>query len=347
MGADPEDAQEVFGIAPLVVAAVPLAGKVFEGATGGTVGDFFSKLGRRIGETIGTRKAVKPPRKAAVEADAATLPPVYVADTGGFQEDLATTREATGAEVEPVGNFTIEDRFGETARVGLIDRQGRAGARQAANAALARGQDLLASAPASDTAAFVEDGAAEPILYGDGTLWEPVYGAMSAVPCPSCAAVHYGAAQAGSGHDCAVCDGYGAILVPTADAPAWNGVRYGILLPLIAGAIWATQTEEGKEALGEAGVWLREKTKGLKKKKKGKKGKKGKKAAAVAAPAKGIPSGEAAVAAAGSPEDALDLELAGLDTEEEEILSGSPPVDDDEEGYGVARAIAPRDWFTR
>lgn len=166
---------------------------------------------------------------AAIEADAAELPPVYVADTAGARDRLSAGHHG---EVSPP--FSIEDRFGDAAVAGYIGSQRRAGARRAAERSVATASSTSA-APSGHGAAFVEDVEASPHLFSDGTILDPVYGKLSPVPCPSCSGCSAEDVEAGHAKDCGICDGNGAVLVPDSDRGMWSSIRYGSLVPLWLG----------------------------------------------------------------------------------------------------------------
>jgi len=384
LGAPAEAVDEAFGILPLVMLlgkGVGAATKpIVEGATGKKEGEgAFKSLGQAIGEKLGLRKKERfdastagqdqvspasaqsaaakaiplPPATASVEADRHELPPVYVADTKGFEEDLAQTHGTSSH-----GAMPIEERFGATAQVGFVGGQARRGAQVAAERAVQYGAMKMAATRPTAGSVFVEDGGARPLLFSDGTLWESVYGRLVACPCPSCAPVHFGALTAGSDIGCLVCDDYGAILVPETDLESYAGIRYGILLPLIAAAYWATQTEEGKKTTKDIGKKLKKKKSHKKKphKKKSKKDKKGAETTAAAATATTAAAGTAGAATTAGAEalDETDTELSSLETETAADTDASAPAEsasrsveseeDSEEAYGVARALVPEAW---
>ena len=196
----------------------------------GTVAPREVELARAQFGALDPARLPLPSSMAQVEADAEELPPVYVADTMGAEEAIL----AHGVP-ESYGEFSIEDRLGDAALAGFVSGQRRVGSRRAAEHTLRHSSEKNQSTPVSQGAVFVEDVEAEPRLYSDGHVRDAVYGALRAVPCPSCSSIPLDQVQAGAAHDCGVCDGHGALLVPSADASSWFGVRYGSLLPILLG----------------------------------------------------------------------------------------------------------------
>jgi len=225
-------------------------------------------LGRTMAERVTGGGAVEtsttaPP--AAAEVTAEDLPPTYVADDAGFSDDL----DALGGDLDQAGELSegleLAEVFGSTARSGLIERQGRHRAASAAESSLYFGAAALRNAVRSAPSVFVADNDAEPVMFAGGQIWEPAYGRVHAVPCPSCARLTKEATSYGAGTTCAVCDAFGAILVPESDLSQYASSRYGafFLLPVAIGAGTAfAETEQGQEWVGEGkervSEWLEE-----------------------------------------------------------------------------------------
>ena len=215
------------------------------------------QLGQRVGSGLGIVGGPAPSGTAPVQAVKQTLPPVFVADKAGFEADanLLEGRALTlrGAHA----NLPVEERFGATGLKGFVGGQARKSARFAARDAAKNGATVLAlSERVSSAAPFVEDLGAEPVLFGDGRIFDSVYGELVAMPCPSCAPLSERDVFAGLGRKCAVCDGYGAFLTPVSDVSQWSGgVQYG-LIPLLIPLITAGASAAAP-ALSEGGKgWL-------------------------------------------------------------------------------------------
>jgi hypothetical protein len=163
-----------------------------------------------------------------MEADSSTLPPVYVEDEAGFEED------AEDLDIESFGSVPVEDRFGAVCRYGFVGGQPRRGARKAAHRSVLDAKTTLGSVkPGGRPAPFVEDPNARPVLYSDGKIVEPVYGALCPVPCPSCTRTTDADAAKGASQTCVVCEQYGVILVPKDDIRTYvSSPHYGFL-PLL------------------------------------------------------------------------------------------------------------------
>lgn len=200
------------------------------------------QLGQRAASGLGVLSGAFPTATAPVVAVRQTLPPVYVADKMGFEGD-ADLIEGRGSVLRGArATLPVEEQFGATALAGFVQGQVRRPAKHAAKVAAKRGATMLAVSSMDSTGApFVEDPGAEPVLFGNGQIWDSVYGELAAVPCPSCAPVDERAAFGRTGNRCIVCDDKGALLTPTSDVSQWSGgVQYGIvplLIPLVtAGA---------------------------------------------------------------------------------------------------------------
>ena len=239
-----------------VLTPSPPAGSTSAGVTASPlpVSTMAHQLGHRMGSGLGVVGGGMPSASAPVEAEKQTLPPVYVADKMGFEADADLIEGRSTVLRGGRADLSVEDRFGATALVGLVNGQTRRSARHAARDAAKHGATVLALSPRTSSGApFVEDPGANPVLFGDGRIFDSIYGELVALPCPSCAPVSEREAFAGVGRSCIVCDGHGAFLTPASDVSEWSGgVRYGIfplLIPLVtAGAAAATPilTEGGK-----------------------------------------------------------------------------------------------------
>lgn len=186
---------------------------------------------------------------ASVEATKEELPPVYVADSEGAEEYLISADDA-GYDPDLSMPFDVEEQFGATSRVGLVDRMRRERSRSAVSSAMAKGARRLSRSERSAPRVFVRDRGADPLLYRGGEVREPVYGALQLVPCPSCARVKTEVVYGGSVSQCLACDSFGAILVPDDDVESYAGISYGaVLLSLLASAAAA-----GAGAANRAGM---------------------------------------------------------------------------------------------
>ncbi len=217
------------------------------GLTGGKgLSELAEEAGTGVRETVladrlGPQAAIIPSKRAprdtaAVEADSESLPPTYVEDEQGFSEDIDEQEDNFDLPELQYG-LVAEDRFGVSCKYGLVDSQPREDARKAAKRAVQRGSMRMKKAKRKTPRPFVEDPDARPTLFSDGKIWEPVYGAMSPVPCPSCTRVHPEHARKGAHQSCVVCKGYGALLVPESDVDTFISTpSYGFLGLLLGGA---------------------------------------------------------------------------------------------------------------
>lgn len=224
----------------------------------GVMGDVSApELFRRLGQ--GVREGLVPPKPksranagaeaqeevsedVAVEADAETLSPVYVADEEAADEGLDQAEEAFGAADDGhyLGPLEAASEFGETAKYGgFLDRR-RESTRRAALRAAGVGSKAMRRAPRGRELPFIEDVAAEPVLLSDGRVVEPVYGAMTVVPCPSCAHVEQAAVRRGDADSCLVCNRTGAILIPEGDVEHFGAISAVLMGVLKAAASIAT-----------------------------------------------------------------------------------------------------------
>jgi hypothetical protein len=160
------------------------------------------------------------------------LPPVYVADDEclDFEGDELL-------EDECMGGLRTQDTYGCQAKYGFVGGHPRKAQREAAQKALARsGKTISSTKRSGQKTPFIEDPEAEPVLYGSGVMVDPIHGELCAVPCPSCSGLAEDAARYGADTDCVVCEGFGAILVPSSDVDDWFGAAsYGIA-PLVLAA---------------------------------------------------------------------------------------------------------------
>jgi hypothetical protein len=282
-------------------------------------------IGRQLGRGLGLPTAADaaladevPSVDVEAVADASELPPVYVAE----EDPSAVEGESAGGSLEDVeafGGLSSCDRFGATAEYGFVKGQRRSPARTAASRALRIAERRMATARPGRPAMFVEDNDAEPVMYGDGAVYDAVYGRMCPVPCPSCSSLSERAAYGGASTECLVCSSFGAVLVPDGDLPNYQAGRYGFLFVpfLAAGAALSTpkgQAWAKKTAKKAASLFPESK----KKLSKVEKQKKNDKAAEL----------EAAKATEDGPTDDIDAELADL------------------EQMGLVRAFAPSGIWT-
>lgn len=187
--------------------------------------------------------------KLASEEVQSFLPPLYVADD--------VTPSSSVAELDEV-ELDMEDEFGATCVAGMVARNSlNPRARKACVNAIWRGSKAVKSAPYGRASTFVEDPSSDAKIFPDGQIFDSVYGALSAVPCPACSCVSPGASFGASARDCAVCDGHGAILVPEKEVPDYvSSESYGwvpFLIPLVtAGASAGAQiVKDRKLSKGE------------------------------------------------------------------------------------------------
>jgi len=161
----------------------------------------------------------------SVEAGPESLPPVYVADP--------VTADQIGVHTNPQALKT-ETTFGAAADQGIVGCQSRPRAKKAAQNAVFRGSQAMASAPFRPPQAMVEDVSSKPHLLSDGRVVDSVHGELSTLPCPSCSRVNRKAVFGGTAHNCPVCDDFGAILIPDGDVPSYAGCSsYGFVQFLI------------------------------------------------------------------------------------------------------------------
>lgn len=160
------------------------------------------------------------------------LPPTYVMD-----ED---TPEASVVEGDEVELDTLEE-FGSTVASGFVGRMRDPVAKRAAANAVWRGAHAVKAAPLAPASTFVEDPSCAPELRPDGTIVDAIYGALCPVPCPSCGVLRGRQAFGAVARDCAVCDGFGAILIQEQEIPNWvSSESYGwvqFLVPLVTGGV--------------------------------------------------------------------------------------------------------------
>lgn len=154
------------------------------------------------------------------------LPPVYVADP--------VTASSISVKT-PSQSLSLETSFGATADRGIVSSQPRPRAKKAAQNAVFRGAQGLASVPYRQGQPFVEDPFASPSLLSDGRVIDSIHGDLSVVPCPSCARVARPVVYGTTSVDCPVCDGFGSLLVPEGDLPSYVGSStYGFVQFLVA-----------------------------------------------------------------------------------------------------------------
>jgi hypothetical protein len=252
-----------------------------------------------------------------VEADALSLPPVYVADEEGFEEDLGEDV----ATVEFGGTLRIQDRFGAVCRYGFVGSQPRRSARQAAHRAVLVGQKEIFSPSRALPSPFVEDPNADPVLFSDGRIVDAVYGALVPVPCPSCTRLQDRQARHRNDpdHTCLVCGQYGAILVPKGDVSSFvAGTSYG-LLPLVT---FAAKALTSKALFPEGGkkvfAWLKKGANKLLRPE------------LEVTPEEDVPMEE--------------MDESSLGASEESFPEVAPEASD---SYGVVRALVPTRWTAR
>ena len=276
-----EQARQAYGnpgIFKLVGAGLgQIAGGVVEGAGFETRG-IGKQVGRRLGGALGETGAVpswlrkqkpkkaeteeaigpKAPREdASVEAGPEEMPPTFVAEEDEILEESLDEAPEGGVYATEAGEMS--ESFGASAHHGFSSWLRRPSAKQAAEKAMAYGSMGLKRADLLEPHALIEDTEAEPVLFSDGSIWDPAYGAMAAVPCPSCAQVSYGAAENRAHHACVVCGGHGAILVPASDLGYVKREGYGAGEGFVAALMPALGSSLGSaagQAAGTAGVAL-------------------------------------------------------------------------------------------
>ena len=188
-------------------------------------------IAKRLGSRIGTwwkSRREDGEADSPAEAGPEDLPPVYIADDDAAEEILADDSNTVSDE-----SFGVSDRFGSTWS-NSVDTFGRVAGRSAACLAAKYGAARIRRIAPSPESAFVQDTLALPILFGDGKIYEPVYGRLQNLPCPSCSQAH-------GANGCGVCEGFGAILVPDTDVDALVAGRshygaIGLILGIAAAA---------------------------------------------------------------------------------------------------------------
>jgi hypothetical protein len=211
----------------------------------------------RLGPKVATipSKSEAPSEPAGVEADAESLPPIYVEDEQGFDEEFDEQSDMLEDDDITFG-LTCEDRYGQSCKYGMVEEQPRDAARKAARRAVKRSIRRMSKSKRKSPKPFVEDPNARPMLFSDGRIWDSVYGAMNTVPCPSCTRLHPSAVRNGGHKSCVVCEGYGAVIVPESDVDTFlSSPSYGLIpLLLLAGKVAAKAapamaTPEGQSAV--------------------------------------------------------------------------------------------------
>lgn len=178
------------------------------------------------------------------------MPPTYVADDETPAESVS--------ELEEV-DLDMEESFGATCVGGFVSRAPGPKSRKAVVNSLWRASKGIETAPYGAARTFVEDPSSQPVLLEDGRILDEVYGQMCPVPCPSCARMSRATSFGAVARDCAVCDGFGALLIPEAEVPSFVSTeQYGwvpFLLPLVAGGVdLATKAAAANKASMESAV---------------------------------------------------------------------------------------------
>lgn len=176
-------------------------------------------------------------------SDRETLPPVYVVDPTLAAQAAKAPSISSPSELPPT------TKFGASFQEGSV-RPRRGQEKEAIIRAQLEGAKELRSSSASSPAPMVEDPTALPFLFADGSIREPIYGALSLLPCPSCHSLsktRYGA----NGNGCVVCDDYGAILTPTCDLPNVASVEQFGFVAALLGAL-APLAAQGAQIGGQA-----------------------------------------------------------------------------------------------
>lgn len=307
LGIDEQQIKEQFGIFKILGAAM-------KGALGGAkLTDVAQALGagareRALASMESGEEAEEGP-KDSVQSDRSTLPPVYVADEIGFEED-ADRSMPNGKEA--ITGLKAEERFGAVCGYGLVQGQARTTGRKAAHRAVTRATNRLAKIQPGRAEPLVEDPTAKPVLYASGRVIDPVYGELTAVPCPSCTRTQRKSAAYGAAQQCVVCEGYGALLLPSEDLPAYHGGhRYGFfmaLTPLI---------KLLPDALKEAQAKTDAETQ-----------------AAIYRP-QPMPS----------PEGPSEIDSFREKVKAKRLASASPVVQKNPEAFGAVRALVPESWW--
>lgn len=168
--------------------------------------------------------------QAAVSAVEDMFPPLYVADDMTPADSIAEFDEV---------DLDMETEFGATCVGGMVARCGaNSKVRKAAINSIWRGSKAIKNAPYGRASTFVEDPSCQAVISGDGRIYDSVYGELCVCPCPGCARVPPNASFGATARDCAVCDGYGAILIPKDEVPGYvSSESYGwvqFLVPLVA-----------------------------------------------------------------------------------------------------------------
>lgn len=184
-------------------------------------------LGKRVGSRLGSwlkARREDGAMEASAELGPDELPPVFVAD----DDEVELLVDDDSAEVSDEA-FGVCDRFGSSWS-GTQEAFGRLACRSASSKASRYGAARLQRAAPARESAFVQDVRATPVMFSDGKVYEPVYGRMHPVPCPSCTQAH-------DTSGCTICEEFGAILVPDSDVDSFVSSKsyYGLIIPLAIG----------------------------------------------------------------------------------------------------------------
>jgi hypothetical protein len=182
--------------------------------------------------------------QAAASAVEDMFPPLYVADD--------VTPSDSIVELDEV-DLDMETEFGATCVGGMVARcSANPKVRKAAVNSIWRGAKAIKNAPYGRASTFVEDPSCQAVMSGDGRIYDSVYGELCVCPCPGCARVPPNASFGATARDCAVCDGYGAIMIPKNEVPDYaSSESYGwvqFLVPLVAAgaSAGASAVKKGK-----------------------------------------------------------------------------------------------------
>ncbi len=167
----------------------------------------MARLGKRVGSWFRrSRGGPVDPQDEPELLEGEDLPPVYAQDEALVLEGLE----------DP--NLELSEAFGACLGYGSAPHP-------ALRVPAARGLRRLGRAMPYSLGPMVRDDEAHPMLLEDGSVFEPVYGAMNMIACPSCA-------QAMTSEGCSICEGFGALLVPedemdgVASTDGWVGLRF-------------------------------------------------------------------------------------------------------------------------